>query len=505
MSKLNIAFVGCGRIADLHAAAYAGHPEARLYAICDRDPATLARRAAEWGVERTYDRFEELLADPQVDAVEILTPQLLHEPMVIAAARAGKHVAVQKPISVDLASTDRMVAAARAAGIVFKVTENYVFYPPIVKARQLIEQGAIGEPVAVRIQYVSGPEGGWEVPAAAWEWRLEEARAGRGPTTFDHGHHLWSTAWYLLGPAERVCGWIDPADGIIDSPALFMWKYAGGRRYGTCSFVHGERLRVPSRYYSNDEWLEVYGSRGILFVRRCTGNIHDGPALTLFDGEGFRPFSEDEVRSDWQEGFTGAARNFVDAIAGRAAPLLDGAQAREVLRFSLALQRAARLRREVWVEELDRRWPGLYAWRRRRQERAAAAALAGSGRRGLLERLGWGQRARELAPRARALTEELVAGFTPPTPPVPDASIGLVLRGDDLPEQRFGLVVQGNQARLLDGELPADARLTVTMRPSTWAAILLKKKRIELAVLQGQVSFSGEVQEALKLKDAFRF
>ncbi|MBM4372175.1 MAG: Gfo/Idh/MocA family oxidoreductase, partial [Deltaproteobacteria bacterium] len=85
MDRLNVGFVGCGRIADLHLPGYRDHPHARLHALCDPDPALRARRQAEWGVERAYASFEELLADPDLDAVEILTPQLLHEGQAIAA------------------------------------------------------------------------------------------------------------------------------------------------------------------------------------------------------------------------------------------------------------------------------------------------------------------------------------------------------------------------------------------------------------------------------------
>jgi len=71
---LNVAFIGCGRIADLHFAGYKRLGDARVYAICDNDPARLAGRQAEWGVEKVYTDYRDLLADPEVHAVEVLTP-----------------------------------------------------------------------------------------------------------------------------------------------------------------------------------------------------------------------------------------------------------------------------------------------------------------------------------------------------------------------------------------------------------------------------------------------
>jgi len=124
MAKLRIAFAGCGRISDLHRRGYVDNPDAELYAICDPDPATLQRRRVEWGVAQCYSSLDELLADPSVDAIEILTPQLLHEEMVIKSLEAGKHVSVQKPMTTSLKSADRMLAAAKKSGRIGPALRN---------------------------------------------------------------------------------------------------------------------------------------------------------------------------------------------------------------------------------------------------------------------------------------------------------------------------------------------------------------------------------------------
>ena len=144
--------------------------------------------------------------------------------------------------------------------------------------------------------------------------------------------------------------------------------------------------------------------------------------------------------------------------------------------------------------------PGLYAGRRRRRERREAA-----GGEGWLARLLPGGGTAKYASQALDQTREMVAGFVAPNPSMADTCIGLILRGDEQFEQRLGLVIKDNAASLVEGEVPADAALTVTMTPGLWAAILLKKKRIEMAVLQGRISFTGKAEEALKLRDAFKF
>src|SRR3990172_951632 len=110
MKPLRIAFIGAGRIADLHALAYRDNPDAGLHAVCDADAAWAARRAQEWGATRSLTDYRELLADPQVDAVEVLTPHHLHAEMAVAALEAGKHVSLQKPMARTLAEADEIVA-----------------------------------------------------------------------------------------------------------------------------------------------------------------------------------------------------------------------------------------------------------------------------------------------------------------------------------------------------------------------------------------------------------
>ncbi len=352
---INVGIIGCGRIADLHQRAYVGNPAARVCAVCDVDAECAKARRRDWKADSAYTDYRDLLDDPGVDAVEILTPHALHEPMAVDAAAAGKHIALQKPMSTSLDSAQRILEAVSAAGVVFKVTDNYPFYPPLARAKALIDEGAIGEPLSLRMKFLGGRwQGGWEVPEETWGWRVEEARQGRGLQTFDHGHHLWTTAWFFLGAFERVVSWIDRSEDIagcpmpIDCPAVIMWKHRAAKRYGICDYVHAGDLPIPSKYYACDEWFELTGSAGLILVRRCTGEVDPGPALRLFNAAGWQDF---DVESDWAAGFVEANRNFLAAIEGREAPLLDGADALHVLRFAFALRRSSDLRREVAVDE----------------------------------------------------------------------------------------------------------------------------------------------------------
>lgn len=497
MPSINVGFIGCGRISDLHALGYQRTDRARIFAVCDTDSELVARRKTEWGAEKAYADYREMLQDPNIDAVEILSPHKLHEAMVVDAAAAGKHIAVQKPMSIDLDSADRMLAAVARAGVVYRVTDNYVFYPPVAFAKKLIEDGAIGTPTNLRIKMISGGSGGWEVPAAAWDWRLAENAAGRGLQTFDHGHHLWTTAWHLLGEVERVSAWIDSADGIVDSPATIMWKYRRGVCYGMCEYAYASDLHIPSRYYANDEWIEVTGTRGILLIARCTGDICTGPGIRLFDGQQWKDFPD--VATDWATGFMGATENFIEAIQGEAAPLLSGDQGREMLRLTMAIAKSSRVRREVYTEELDARFPWLYTHRRIRKEKKAAAPNVSLG-----TLLGFGKKEAVYADQAAGLTEALAQRFDPEAVRGWRSVVGLHLTAHgDTPEKRYHLIVDDGNACIEAGPWPESAELVIQVPAGTWAAILLGKKRIETALIQGQLKLSGKAEYGLKLRDAF--
>ena len=289
--------------------------------------------------------------------------------------------------------------------------------------------------------------------------------------------------------------WIDSIDGVLDSPVTVMWKHREGKKYGICDFVYAEKLQIPSKYYPNDEWFEITGSRGIIFIHRCTGDIHGGPAVSLFGNDGWTHY--DTVNSDWAEGFRGALENFVDAIEGKAKPLLTGEQGREILKMSFAIYHAARKRRDVYLEELDRPFPGLYAWSRRRKEK----------RESFIESFKKPLFARGLsrfAPQARELTEQFTRRFDAEAAMGWESVVGLRLTPDgNIAEQTFTLRIAAGQATLKEEPIPEDAKLTISMPAGTWAAIVLGKKSLESALLRRQLKVEGEASEGLKLRSAF--
>jgi len=128
--KIKIGIIGTGNISNSHVLGFKNHPKAEIVAICDKRRRTVERKAARWGIDRIYKNYHDLLNQPDIDAVVILTPHHLHAPITIAAAETGKHILVEKPIAVSLEEADQMIRATNKAGVFLMVAENQVFHPP---------------------------------------------------------------------------------------------------------------------------------------------------------------------------------------------------------------------------------------------------------------------------------------------------------------------------------------------------------------------------------------
>jgi len=356
LERVHVGIIGCGRIASLQVLGYLDHPHAEILAVCDRDSELLQRRRTEWRAKSAYRDVADILKDPEVNAVEILLPHHLHREVAIAALRAGKHVSLQKPPTFTLAELAQIQDAAIDAGRRVRVFENFMYYPPHVKARELVEQGAIGEPLSVRIKTAAGRfDDGWPVPASAVAWRMDPETCGGGPVCFDHGYHCFNMGrFFVPEPIERVHAWIHVnrfgPNAFYDGPALISWKYAGVPKFGSWEVIASVGMRVRSKYYASDDRIEIHGVEGVIWINRCTGFLLDEPALILYrDGE---TRAWHDIPSDWADSFRLGTRDFIEALLEGRQPDQDTREAAETLRFAIAAHLSACERREVRLDEV---------------------------------------------------------------------------------------------------------------------------------------------------------
>jgi len=173
---LRLGILGCARIVRraiagaLSASSRTRSREAVLQAIAGRDASVAAAWAAEFGIPSSYGTYEELIADPNVDAVYIPLPNELHRPWALRAAAAGKHVLCEKPLALDVADAEGIVHGCRAAGVVLMEAFMWRHHPRVALARRMLAEGKLGTLRYVKMDF------SFVIDHA--DWRLDAARGG---------------------------------------------------------------------------------------------------------------------------------------------------------------------------------------------------------------------------------------------------------------------------------------------------------------------------------------
>lgn len=237
MDTVGFAVFGYGFMATAHVEALQAMDGARVVAICGPRLDRAREVADRFGVPRATTSPEEALAFPGVDAVVIDTPDAFHRDLVVAAARAGRHVFCEKPLATNLADGRAMAAAVREVGVRSMMGFSTRFSPLTIAIRDAIAGGAIGRPFHVHAQSFSA---GLLAAQPRWSWRTDKARSGTG-VIGDIGAHALDTVQFLLGPVVAVASslrtcipdLVDPATGErhpqeVDDDTVLLVRFASG-------------------------------------------------------------------------------------------------------------------------------------------------------------------------------------------------------------------------------------------------------------------------------------
>jgi predicted dehydrogenase len=160
------------------------------------------QQAAEMRLPKAYGSLDELLAEPGLSAVHIATPNYLHAPMVRQVIAAGKHVVCEKPLAMDTAEGEELLALAEAAGVVHATNFNFRFYPLCQESREIVQSGGLGEIYQVYGRYVQD----WLLKETDWNWRLEPDLGGDMRAVADIGSHWLDLTRFITGQnVSEVC------------------------------------------------------------------------------------------------------------------------------------------------------------------------------------------------------------------------------------------------------------------------------------------------------------
>jgi predicted dehydrogenase len=309
-----VGLIGLGEIGQVHAAAIGRSRSARLVAVADTAPDLLAPFEAE-GV-RGYREAGELIADAGIGTVSVCLPHHLHFPVALAAIRAGKNVLVEKPLTTSLEQGRQLVEAAAAAGVALGVEHNQVFYAAHAQAKRLIDDGAIGRPVLIRLRLGMGP--------AFRDWRGSPELNGGGVLA-DAGIHRLYLALHFFGPVREVRAVIDAPRQQGETFAVVVLEFASGARGVIEANDHGPP-------WTFDDEIEIVGSDATLRLAGLESlfvGYRSGPALSMFRD---RQWQEVPVPpDDWAGSVRAGVTAYLDAVTAGQPPPVTGAAALETI------------------------------------------------------------------------------------------------------------------------------------------------------------------------------
>ncbi len=246
MKTINIAFLGAGDVSTLHAEGVQQCPDTRLIGLWSRTSEHASRRAAQYGC-KAYASAESLVNDPEVDAVSVLTNLETHREYALMAIKAGKHVLVEKPAGNSVEEVQQMGEAAEKAGVLCVPVHNYIYEPGVNRARDLLEQGKLGDLASLYVLYnIHHPE----------KVTVRYPGVIRQILT----HHAYITL-YLAGPPSSVSALKATInDGTVPQENLAMVNMrmkSGALAHLCASFASDD--------HSGDPWtflIKVIGTKG---------------------------------------------------------------------------------------------------------------------------------------------------------------------------------------------------------------------------------------------------
>lgn len=329
--RLRVGLIGAGGITRAHIPGYRQCADrAEVTAIADaREEAAAAARIALGG-GRVFTDWRELLEHGEVDAVDICLPHDLHEPVAVAAAEAGKHILVEKPIARNLREADAMIAAADRAGVNLMVCHDRRYHPEFARIKALVDEGVIGRPLCLRLdhnQYIRlQPE----------HWIFQKERLGGGAVMSCLTHQFDLLRWY--GGDVTMVGGLS-----LTLPERMEGEIIGIVPLRFASGAIGDALinwNMQGRGLPGGLWYEM------VWLNGTDGNLHNWNGIHVLRN-GDRAERYETVPAEEGSGHSRAIAHFVDCAREGRRPLTDGREGRAALEIAMAAYQSEQLSRFV--------------------------------------------------------------------------------------------------------------------------------------------------------------
>ncbi len=312
MDKVGIGLIGAGRAGMIHARHFRSNlNNARLVAVADPNESIAKQAATELEIGDWYTDYRQLLADERIHAVVVVTPTKYHKEIVVAAAKAGKHVLCEKPMAMNAAECDEMIDACTQAKVKLQIGFMRRFDESFLEAKRLTEEGVIGEVILVK-SLTRGPS-----KPQPWMYDL---RLSNGPLAEVNSHDIDTLRWfagsdfasvYAIGGNYRCKEIQEQFPDFYDNVVL------------TGSFKNGKQGVIDgalSAQYGYDARVEVVGTEGAIFI----GQTHERTLVTADRNKQLtRPFMN-SWKTLYKDAYLSEARHFIACILEDVQPRVSG-------------------------------------------------------------------------------------------------------------------------------------------------------------------------------------
>jgi len=270
--KLRVGLIGTGVWGDTHLKAYTYDPLVELVCICDKNEELLAQRAEEYGIADTTPDYQELLARDDIEAVSVVTPDFLHKEIVMAAANAGKHILVEKPMATTVEECKEMMLAAEENGVTLMVDFHNRWNPAFTEIKAKLDEGALGDPLMITLRLNDTKF----VPTQMLSWG--------GQST---------VAWFLAAHAADLARWLFDSEvkRVYSVSRSTVLKAEG---YDTPDFFHsileydnGAVAHIENCWIMSDSMAAVCDFRGELICSEgtCIMNIIANRVVEVYENK----------------------------------------------------------------------------------------------------------------------------------------------------------------------------------------------------------------------------
>ncbi|PWV90576.1 putative dehydrogenase [Paenibacillus cellulosilyticus] len=337
---IKVAVIGCGAIAvRRHIPEYADHPNVKLVAFADPRLERAEEQAARFGA-RAFSDYKTMLAEIEVDAVSVCTPNHLHADAAIAAANAGAHVLVEKPMATNEQEALAMIKAAQDNGVLLMVGHNQRLMPPHVKAKEVLESGRLGRVLSFRTSFGHpGPEG-WSLDGRdSWFFRKDEAVMG---AMGDLGVHKSDLIRWLLNDevadVAAFVGTLHKENTAVDDNATCILRMKSG--------AIGTLVASWTYYRGEDNSTILWCENGVLKI----GTDPDRQViLELRDGT-WENIEAGAISTNEKQLPSFVIEEFVDCIVNHKQPTISGEEGLRSLKVILAAFESQETGKVVAVE-----------------------------------------------------------------------------------------------------------------------------------------------------------